>query len=125
MTLRTVDSFDYVGACRYTGYEHKSILLKLECGHELQRKASEGVPRRAHCRECKCVPVWRSRGSRPASAIEVGDAVRFGGCVGYVERVIRESKGTYLIHMKPHDENKCRVWRKRGKTRVHVFVGGL
>lgn len=48
-----VVSFNYVGACRYTGYIDKSIELILECGHgQPFRKASQGVPRTANCREC-------------------------------------------------------------------------
>jgi hypothetical protein len=53
MILRAVKSFEYVGACRYTGYVHKSIRLYLECGHDQSRKASQGVPRRARCDECE------------------------------------------------------------------------
>jgi hypothetical protein len=52
MTMRNVTSHEYVGACRYTGYVAKSIKLLLECGHENYRKASQGVPERAKCRDC-------------------------------------------------------------------------
>jgi len=41
------------GACRYTGYEHKSVRLVLSCGHEQVRKASAGVPARARCKDCE------------------------------------------------------------------------
>lgn len=57
--FQNVVNHDYVGACRYTGYENKSIRLKLECGHEIQDKASrfEGkgkcIPKRARCRDCE------------------------------------------------------------------------
>lgn len=50
--LIPVARFKYVGACRYTGYVHKSIRLYLECGHEQQRKESQGVPARVRCRDC-------------------------------------------------------------------------
>lgn len=50
--LRRVVKYEYVGACRYTGYIAKSIHLTLECGHEQFRKASQGVPLRAKCLEC-------------------------------------------------------------------------
>lgn len=53
MILRKVKDIEYVGACRYTGYIAKSIKLMLECGHEQYRKASQGVPSRAKCRECE------------------------------------------------------------------------
>jgi len=53
MILRRVQNLHYVGACRYTGYEHKSIRLELDCGHEITRKASQGVPSRARCKECE------------------------------------------------------------------------
>lgn len=53
MIFRIVTHFDYVGACRYTGYINKSIKLKLECGHEQRRKASGGVPRKARCKDCE------------------------------------------------------------------------
>lgn len=51
--MRPVKTFSYTGACRYTGYIPKSIKLTLECGHEQHRKASQGVPKRAHCRDCE------------------------------------------------------------------------
>lgn len=50
--MRAVQSFEWTGACRYTGYVDKSVRLKLVCGHELVRKASQGVPQRAKCRDC-------------------------------------------------------------------------
>lgn len=50
--LRRVTKYEWVGACRYTGYKAKSIRLTLECGHEVYRKASAGVPGKAKCREC-------------------------------------------------------------------------
>ena len=55
MILRKVLNFNYVGACRYTGYNAKSVRLQLECGHTITRKASDGVPMRAKCRECEIV----------------------------------------------------------------------
>jgi hypothetical protein len=51
--LQPIKSFDYVGACRYTGYVARSIRLTLKCGHEQTRKASAGVPKRAQCKECE------------------------------------------------------------------------
>ncbi len=53
MTLRKVAKFEWTGACRYTGYVAKSVILTLSCGHEIVRKASQGIPRRAHCRHCE------------------------------------------------------------------------
>lgn len=53
VSMRKVKKFDYVGACRYTGYQNKSIRLYLTCGHEIQRKASCGVPKRARCTDCE------------------------------------------------------------------------
>lgn len=53
MILQPVKTHEYVGACRYTGYIARSIRLKLECGHEQIRKASQGVPHRARCTECE------------------------------------------------------------------------
>ena len=54
MILQRVINFRYVGACRYTGYEDKSIELFLACCHEQPyRKASQGVPQRARCQECE------------------------------------------------------------------------
>lgn len=53
-------------ASRYTGYKNKTVALFLECGHELHRKASAGVPKRAHCRECEKAARAPKRGrSRP------------------------------------------------------------
>ncbi len=51
--LQPVAKFMYCGACRYTGYEDKSIRLMLACGHEQVRKASAGVPAKARCRDCE------------------------------------------------------------------------
>lgn len=53
MVFRPVKNFEYVGACRYTGYIARSIRLFLECGHEQVRKASQGIPRKARCRDCE------------------------------------------------------------------------
>ena len=53
LILQPVREFHYVGACRYTGYEDRSIRLVLACGHESVRKASAGVPTRARCRDCE------------------------------------------------------------------------
>jgi hypothetical protein len=50
--LKKVVTFEYEGACRYTGYLDKSIRLTLECGHEMVRKASAGVPGKARCYFC-------------------------------------------------------------------------
>lgn len=50
--LRKVIDIEYTGACRYTGYIPKSIRFTLDCGHQLHRKASQGIPQRAKCREC-------------------------------------------------------------------------
>ena len=53
VVMRRVVKSEYVGACRYTGYIAKSIQLTLECGHEQFRKASQGIPLKAKCRECQ------------------------------------------------------------------------
>lgn len=53
MMFRSVVNWDWCGACRYTGYRNKSVRLVLSCGHELYRKASQGVPGKARCRECE------------------------------------------------------------------------
>lgn len=53
MILQRVKTYEYVGACRYTGYIARSIRLTLECGHEQTRKVSQGVPNRARCIECE------------------------------------------------------------------------
>lgn len=53
MILQDVQEIEYVGACRYTGYIARSISLKLACGHEVTRKASQGIPKRARCAECE------------------------------------------------------------------------
>jgi len=54
MIFRKVIDFNFVGACRYTGYRHRSIRLVLDCGHEQpSRKASMKIPRKARCRECE------------------------------------------------------------------------
>jgi len=51
--LKKVLSYEYVGACRYTGYLDKSIKLTLDCGHEMTRKASAGHPQKARCYYCE------------------------------------------------------------------------
>ena len=56
MKLIAIKTFEYFGACRYTGYIDKSIRLFLECGHEQTRKASQGVPQKARCRDCERDP---------------------------------------------------------------------
>jgi len=46
---------------RVTGYKRyrfykahgDTIVIKLECGHEVGRKASQGVPKKAVCRQCE------------------------------------------------------------------------
>ena len=43
----------YMGANRYTGYVPKSIKLTLKCGHEQHRKASQGAPLKARCKDCE------------------------------------------------------------------------
>jgi hypothetical protein len=53
MILQLVTEHEYCGACQYTGYIDKAIRLTLKCGHEQTRKASQGVPRRARCRDCE------------------------------------------------------------------------
>lgn len=53
MILRRVVDHKYVGACRYTGYANKRIRLTLACGHQTTRKASQGIPAKAFCRECE------------------------------------------------------------------------
>lgn len=35
------------------GYYSRSLLLKLECGHELRRKQSQGPTLRAKCHDCQ------------------------------------------------------------------------
>ena len=43
---------------KVTGYERRAssdgyaLLLTLECGHQIGRKASQGTPRKVHCRQC-------------------------------------------------------------------------
>lgn len=57
MTIyQRVTDIAYVGACRYTGYVAKSLKLHLACGHEQYRKASQGVPLKAKCRDCERTP---------------------------------------------------------------------
>ena len=53
MIFKLVKTHIYCGASRYTGYEHKTIMLTLECGHEQFRKLSCGVPNKARCKECE------------------------------------------------------------------------
>ena len=50
--LRKVTKSAPIGGSRYTGYVAKSIEMSLDCGHKAYRKASDGIPRRARCREC-------------------------------------------------------------------------
>ena len=52
LVMRRVVKSEWVGACRYTGYIAKSVRLILDCGHEIVRKASQGIPRKSKCREC-------------------------------------------------------------------------
>ena len=42
-----------------------SLVIKLECGHELHRKMSEGVPKKAACWECER--------QRESEALQSGD----------------------------------------------------
>lgn len=51
--FQSVAQHEYTGACRYTGYIAKTIKLTLQCGHEQFRKASQGVPAKARCRDCE------------------------------------------------------------------------
>ena len=51
--LVPVRRHEYTGACRYTGYQNKTIKLFLECGHMQFRKLSQGVPARARCSKCR------------------------------------------------------------------------
>lgn len=53
MIFRQVATSRLGGASRYTGYRRSRIFLTLECGHEQSRKASEGCPNRARCRDCE------------------------------------------------------------------------
>lgn len=53
MIFKRVIKSQYCGACRYTGYVHKSIRLHLECGHEQYRKRSAGTPGKARCPNCE------------------------------------------------------------------------
>jgi hypothetical protein len=53
MIFQPVMSHEWVGASRYTGYTDKSIRLTLACGHQQTRKASQGLPMKARCRECE------------------------------------------------------------------------
>jgi hypothetical protein len=34
-----------------------SLTLKLECGHEMHRKASEGIPKKTRCSACPEIQV--------------------------------------------------------------------
>lgn len=53
MMFRNMVSAEYCGASRYTGYVARSVRIKLECGHELIRRASEfGTQSKFHCRDC-------------------------------------------------------------------------
>ncbi|KKL11731.1 hypothetical protein LCGC14_2542820 [marine sediment metagenome] len=38
---------------RYYKAHGDTIVLTLECGHEIARKASQGVPKKAVCRPCE------------------------------------------------------------------------
>lgn len=53
MIFQPVTKAEWVGACQYTGYIAKTIKLTLKCGHENYRKHSQGVPRKARCRDCE------------------------------------------------------------------------
>jgi hypothetical protein len=53
MIWQPVTDAQYMGASRYTGYVPKSIRLTLKCGHEQYRKASQGAPLKARCRDCE------------------------------------------------------------------------
>jgi hypothetical protein len=53
MIFRPVTAHEYVGASRYTGYVARSIMLTLACGHQQFRKASDGIPHKARCRDCE------------------------------------------------------------------------
>lgn len=68
--MKAVTNHEYVGACRYTGYVAKSIRLVLECGHENLRKASQGVPTRAHCRDCARASTVSAQQIPPTTALE-------------------------------------------------------
>jgi hypothetical protein len=57
VSLKKVIDIKYVGVCRYTGYRAKSVMLKLECGHEQRRKASQGIPKRVRCLVCSIKDV--------------------------------------------------------------------
>jgi hypothetical protein len=60
-----VSAHEYVGACRYTGYVDKTIRLTLACGHEQYRKASQGAPLKARCRDCERASLAISSQDRP------------------------------------------------------------
>lgn len=48
---KVVDDYCYRKAsCPVNG---ATRVLKLECGHEIARKASQPVPKRAHCPDCE------------------------------------------------------------------------
>ena len=49
--LRKVMTFEWGVASRYTGYVSKSKIFKLECGHEVFRKDSQGLPQKIRCRD--------------------------------------------------------------------------
>lgn len=38
---------------RYYGFRRGSAMLTLNCGHEVHRKQSQGIPKRARCRQCE------------------------------------------------------------------------
>ena len=59
MIFQRVMDHEYTGACRYTGYIARSIKLTLFCGHEQVRKASQGVPMKARCRDYEYEEIKR------------------------------------------------------------------
>lgn len=61
MIFQRVMDHEYTGPgqCRYTGYIARSIKLTLFCGHEQVRKASQGVPMKARCRDYEYEEIKR------------------------------------------------------------------
>jgi hypothetical protein len=59
--FRDVD-FSVLATTRYNRPGEGSWLLMLECGHEIRRKTSYPMPRRAHCRECGQIERNRNGG---------------------------------------------------------------
>lgn len=65
MIFRDVVDAEDCGASRYTGYVHKSMRLRLVCGHEKYRKISQGQPFKVRCIECERAAISAADGAKP------------------------------------------------------------